>query len=887
MVSTPGGAGLGRLKDVRSGAALATLAYLDWAAEGDDDFAALPAYFPERMRDAGHAWFDVLRQKVRVTHRRHFERLEEPPSGDRPDEEVRSAYVFPRSLDLHDQREPDTYVWGEPLPAEWSRVVVLGDPGGGKSWLLRFEERRLAEAREHLFDSTLPLDRIVLPIRLSLSKLNKIADDSLPVDQYARAVEDFLVALVLGGAKRMLAHGRTRGAHAPEVPDRYQGMTAPPPTFEHVVRKAFRDGRAVVLLDAWDEVVGDTTTLVGYLRAFADTFAGTLVLTSRDAGYNRESPPLADATELQLLALDRPLVKAFASRWFGDEARAGLLLDALNADRGQLFELARNPLMLTLICHLFEGDAEDNAAPFPTHRVEVYARCLAGLIRDWKTWKAPGTRRPGAGYVADVVELLSMVAETLFEEEAPFAAPRVSNVIKTHLKSLKPGHALHGWNEDQVLDLFTGDGILVPTSGVRNAYTWLHRTFAEYLTGVAAASPALAIAAAARPDVDRAGRVFADAVAARLYPPERLVAVLINPREVVLLSFGHVGLVESRLSNGVGPDVVAATIHGLLDRAPADTRDEVLALMGAVVAELGAEGVGSTCREAVTNLLHDKLRGTDEPQWGVFSRLAWLARRFAGMSTVAQRRAAFGDVLARIGDPRFHPDFRWGLPDDVACGFVRPPAEDLLGFVEIPQRSSNVQTFFVGRWPVTVAQFRAFVKHAGYTNASNEWERGLDNHPVVHVSAVDAEEYCRWLHDEFAAHPDRLPAALRRVVDAGSAMQLPCDDEWHRAAVGDTDWTYPWGNDVDPDKANYKITEIRDTNTVGCFPGGASAWGVEEMSGNVWEWTCTVENSLRVVRGGAFGYDPGSLRSAPRSRFRPAARGFGIGFRVVVSPFRS
>jgi iron(II)-dependent oxidoreductase len=89
---------------------------------------------------------------------------------------------------------------------------------------------------------------------------------------------------------------------------------------------------------------------------------------------------------------------------------------------------------------------------------------------------------------------------------------------------------------------------------------------------------------------------------------------------------------------------------------------------------------------------------------------------------------------------------------------------------------------------------------------------------------------------------------------------------------------YPWGNEPDANHMSYRDTKINTTNAVGCFLSGASSYGAEEMSGNVWEWTRSLwgEDSrppafgypyhaqvgreqldaghdvLRVVRGGAF-----------------------------------
>ncbi|OOP57445.1 MAG: hypothetical protein AYP45_03345 [Candidatus Brocadia carolinensis] len=113
---------------------------------------------------------------------------------------------------------------------------------------------------------------------------------------------------------------------------------------------------------------------------------------------------------------------------------------------------------------------------------------------------------------------------------------------------------------------------------------------------------------------------------------------------------------------------------------------------------------------------------------------------------------------------------------------------------------------------------------------------------------------------------------------------------------------YPWGNDPDPNRANYNETGIGATSAVGCFPSEASPYGCEEMSGNVWEWTRSIyreypydpkdgrENleassaKIRVVRGGSFYFSHWGVRCSYRYGARSRQRGLRLWFSCDVVP---
>jgi formylglycine-generating enzyme required for sulfatase activity len=279
------------------------------------------------------------------------------------------------------------------------------------------------------------------------------------------------------------------------------------------------------------------------------------------------------------------------------------------------------------------------------------------------------------------------------------------------------------------------------------------------------------------------------------------------------------------------------------------------------------------------------------------------------------QRVRAGDTLARLGDPRFRGDGALFLPDEPLLGFVEIPAgafwmgstqRDRMDYDnEKPRHRVTLPRYYIARYPVTVAQFRAFDEASGRKpNAALSLD-GLPTHPVTDVSWYEALAYCDWLTGRLRTweHTPEPLAALLRQEDW--RVTLPSEAEWEKAARGKDGRVYPWGNDPNPDRANYDDTGTGTTSAVGCFPGGASPYGVEELSGNVWEWTRSLwgeypypseqiarskredlqasENASRVLRGGAFRDDPQDVRCAYRNRRVARGVNFGIGFRVALA----
>lgn len=180
-----------------------------------------------------------------------------------------------------------------------------------------------------------------------------------------------------------------------------------------------------------------------------------------------------------------------------------------------------------------------------------------------------------------------------------------------------------------------------------------------------------------------------------------------------------------------------------------------------------------------------------------------------------------------------------------------PPGEFIMGRnVERPGHSDehprHVNTveegYYLGRYEVTVGQFRTFVQATGYRTwsergdmtpvwsvAAREWvyprpgpnwrDPGFeqtDQHPVVCVSWDDAMAFCLWLD-----------------------VDLPSEREWEKGARGRDGREHPWGDDWRVPHGNYERADrvaTAKTTVVGAYPHGVSPWGAFDMAGNVWEW---------------------------------------------------
>jgi len=299
-------------------------------------------------------------------------------------------------------------------------------------------------------------------------------------------------------------------------------------------------------------------------------------------------------------------------------------------------------------------------------------------------------------------------------------------------------------------------------------------------------------------------------------------------------------------------------------RAAADPDAEVAGLAVQALVEMG---------EAARPLVREALGGTDRRLWDAALRYL-----------VAQPdEALWAEVPGKVWEEILGQPMVWVPPGPFQMGSDK--RRDVQAFDnELPQHEVILPGYWIGRYPVTVAQFRTFVEASGHRPDDPRSLEGPDDHPVVWVIWYDALAFCRWLS-----------------AKAGMPVALPSEAEWEKAARGTDGHVYPWGNEPpDEGRCNFR-NNVKGTTPVGRYsPQGDSPYGCADMAGNVWEWTRSLyrkypydpkdgrENveagESRVLRGGAFVNGDWDVRCAARYWYDPYRWGRLYGFRLVASP---
>lgn len=294
----------------------------------------------------------------------------------------------------------------------------------------------------------------------------------------------------------------------------------------------------------------------------------------------------------------------------------------------------------------------------------------------------------------------------------------------------------------------------------------------------------------------------------------------------------------------------------------------------------------------------------------------WLKRRVKGREVAAvesSRRDLANQGVRRVGADRAV----LVLEPGVEMEFARVPAGAFMmgsndgDDVEKPRHIVTLPEYWIGRAPVTVAQFATFSAATGYKTVAErdrksytldgstwtevigaDWKhpngpatdtKGKMDHPVVQVSWDDVIAFSAWM-----------------ARATGKAIRLPNEAEWEKAARGTDGRKYPWGNAAPTEAHSNFNNNVGTTTSVGKYsPLGDSPYGCVDMAGNVWQWVNSLfrrypysatdgresatDRGPRVFRGGGFNTNLSIVQATGRGYIVPAFRLERYGFRVCAS----
>lgn len=205
------------------------------------------------------------------------------------------------------------------------------------------------------------------------------------------------------------------------------------------------------------------------------------------------------------------------------------------------------------------------------------------------------------------------------------------------------------------------------------------------------------------------------------------------------------------------------------------------------------------------------------------------------------------------------------LPNPAAIEWVEIPAGEFVLKADSQRKKVELRyAYAISKYPITNEQFHRFLfDHPNY-KFYDFWFKGGDNHPVTEIQLNHAEDFCAWVGG-------RLPTKL----------------EWEKAACGTDGRTYPWGEDWEDGKyCNSLEARIGSKTPINQYPLGVSPYGVWDMSGNVWEWTCDWRNDYQEdkhVKGGCWDWNK-TWNKISSSNSDLLTQSEAHGFRPVLAP---
>ena len=385
---------------------------------------------------------------IQVTLERKYNHLVETIwSYSESETEIKRVYALKGLED-----KPTQVDWAE-AKQQHQRIMVLADPGMGKSTLLKMEAGFIAqEERNNLDNNLTDVEDVTLPLLIRLSEL-------------AEATKE-LETEVIEAIPKLI---KRKCKNFEEI--------------KFVLEDKLQKGQCILLLDALDEVPNEQRNrLSEKLNNFLDHHPCQIICSSRIVGYGGGF--LDGDKDVEIVPFSQKQTEQYIETWFRNAAgfisdetvSASELIQELR-NKPQVGGLAQNPLLLSLICSLYQ----EKGLILPARRCQVYEKAVDYMLGKWSKNRNPELDESWVDAKAELLEELAY--QFSCDGRDVFTLRELRHKIDKYLGSENVSSDFRDKTASRLItELSEQDGILQKLSREGDKYLFLHRTFQEYFT---------------------------------------------------------------------------------------------------------------------------------------------------------------------------------------------------------------------------------------------------------------------------------------------------------------------------------------------------------------------------------------------------------------------
>lgn len=713
-------------------------------------------------------------------------------------------------------------------------IVILGDPGTGKTILLKYIMIMLLNGKG---EEKLGLNNDIIPFYVPISELSDPENESFI---------DFI--------------GRICSFEKYSIPAKW-------------FRTLLENEKGIILLDGLDQIADEQTRIkiCNWIdRARKKFFSTCFIVTSRPVEYRDKSRlednvlvlSIQDFYYEEIESLLIPLFEAVETaihlgdnedKWKRQGRKDAIEIAGKIKESEYFNKLALNPMILQFLALILRN--RENK--LPQHRIKLYHECTEGLLNRWIMDNGSDIKL----YSGEVRQILQSLALLFHKNGKPTAyIDDIENDIKKSLEN-------------------SGKSNIDPASlllNIRNK-SGIFKSYSEYEYGFTFL-------------------IFQEFFAAEKIKNDRSVDILVENydnkwwKQVILLTlaFDNPSLLEEFIER------LPKTEHFKSGKANIDLVVEVIneapvKPIKSLVSALKNKDLPPESRRNVVQVFKKISENKISENKVIIESL----QRIAGNPHDVLADSAYEvlkvlDAAENIKAPSENRIITY--EKDQSEMVLIPAGSFLFGEEENETREKskqiiNLPDYYIDLYPITNRQFCLFLNETNPSDTDlNKWiylegksesekcriikaennfkiEKGYKEHPVIYVTWYGAAAYAQW-----------------------AGKRLPSEQEWEKAARGTDGLLFPWGNTFEKQYCNSFESGVLRTTDVKQFPKGKSPYGCYDMAGNVFEWTDSLFDNVGdkyVLRGGSWFSDNYNCRCAFRNESKPNFIRAFIGFRCA------